>query len=291
MLQSTGQTLLEDVLRRVTIRAGSFIVTIYGDVVEPRGGELWMGNLIEICDAVGISETLVRTAVSRLVSAGQLTSEKVGRRSYYRLTKNAQREFAEASRILFRPVPETKGWLFAVGPEQNGGGEPADGFVKVGPNIYAAPDLGNGWPDGGAVFRAETVHGLEKLPDFARTHWDVAGFGASYKAFIKAFTPLKVLLDQEQGLPGHDSLVLRLALVHAYRMIALRDPRLPKAALGEDWPGEEARLLFGDLYLRLSTRADAFVARSLVNAGGALTEDSTVVCGRRESLSNIFTTI
>ena len=53
-------------------RAAAFIVTIYGDVVEPRGGATWIGNLIEICAAVGISETLVRTAVSRLVSAGQL---------------------------------------------------------------------------------------------------------------------------------------------------------------------------------------------------------------------------
>ncbi|TXI06996.1 MAG: PaaX family transcriptional regulator, partial [Rhizobium sp.] len=67
------------------IKAASFIVTIYGDVVEPRGGVVWIGNLIEACKCVGITETLVRTAVSRLVTAGQLVGEREGRRSYYRL--------------------------------------------------------------------------------------------------------------------------------------------------------------------------------------------------------------
>lgn len=38
-----------------------FIVTLYGDMVEPRG-RLWMGNIVETYVTVGISETLVRTA-------------------------------------------------------------------------------------------------------------------------------------------------------------------------------------------------------------------------------------
>ena len=68
------------------LRAASFIVTIYGDVVEPRGGLLWMGTLIEVCARAGISETRVRTAVSRLVAAGRLEGTREGRRSFYRLT-------------------------------------------------------------------------------------------------------------------------------------------------------------------------------------------------------------
>ena len=52
-------------------RAPAFLVTLYGDVVEPRGGTLWMGSLIECCAMHGLSESLVRTAVSRLVGAGR----------------------------------------------------------------------------------------------------------------------------------------------------------------------------------------------------------------------------
>ena len=64
----TIATLLED----LRLTAASFIVTIYGDVALPRGEVLWMGSLIGVCARVGISENLVRTAVSRLVAAGRL---------------------------------------------------------------------------------------------------------------------------------------------------------------------------------------------------------------------------
>lgn len=71
--------LVSRILSSAQPRASSFIVTIYGDVVEPRGNVLWMGTLIECCARHGISESLVRTAVSRLVAAGRLEGERIGR--------------------------------------------------------------------------------------------------------------------------------------------------------------------------------------------------------------------
>ena len=70
-----------DIIKSEPPHAARFIVTIYGDIAEPRSGELWMGSLIELCGAVGISESLVRTAVSRLVSAEQLVGQRKGRRT------------------------------------------------------------------------------------------------------------------------------------------------------------------------------------------------------------------
>ncbi|PII39244.1 hypothetical protein T190_08555, partial [Sinorhizobium meliloti CCBAU 01290] len=101
-----GSRIIRPILDETPLRAASFIVTIYGDVVEPRGGAIWIGNLIEICAGVGISETLVRTAVSRLVAAGQLAGEREGRRSFYRLTDAARAEFAAAARVIFGPPEE-----------------------------------------------------------------------------------------------------------------------------------------------------------------------------------------
>ena len=95
------------------LRAAGFIVTLYGDVVEPRGGLLWMGTLVEVCGLVGISETRVRTAVSRLVAAGRLEGMRAGRLSYYRLTEAARREFAEAAALVFDPPPRPARWLIA----------------------------------------------------------------------------------------------------------------------------------------------------------------------------------
>ena len=38
------------------LNAAAFIVTVYGDIVVPRGGMLWTGTLIDLCARVGISE-------------------------------------------------------------------------------------------------------------------------------------------------------------------------------------------------------------------------------------------
>lgn len=74
-----GDEAIARLLAGVELRSAPFIVTIYGDVVVPRGGVLWTGTLIDICARVGINESLVRTAVSRLVAAGSLrVREPVG---------------------------------------------------------------------------------------------------------------------------------------------------------------------------------------------------------------------
>ena len=97
-------------------RAPAFIVTLYGDAIEPRGGTLWMGDLVSCCAEQGISESLVRTAVSRLVAAGKLLGERIGRKSFYRLTDQAQAEFRSASKVLYTPPPMARGWLLALKP-------------------------------------------------------------------------------------------------------------------------------------------------------------------------------
>ena len=154
-------------------RAAGFIVTIYGDVVEPRGGVLWMGNLIEICQAVGINESLVRTAVSRLVSAGQLLGERGGRRSFYRLTDEARVEFLQAAKTLFDPAPAPERWIILPRPEAE---QEAvllrQGFTAAGAFLIG-PDRGREFKFPGPVFRAEAVDGFEELCGFAAKYWDL----------------------------------------------------------------------------------------------------------------------
>lgn len=115
-LAVTGTQWLPLLQQRLTTRAPAMIVTIYGDIVVPRGGVLWMGTLVEICAHLGISETLVRTAVSRLVAAEQLVGERDGRRSYYRLASGARTEFAAAARLLYGPQVGAEGFLIHHAP-------------------------------------------------------------------------------------------------------------------------------------------------------------------------------
>jgi len=119
--QDLIRSLVDEFADRRPLRAGAFIVTLYGDAVVPRGGSLWIGNVIEACGAVGISETLVRTAVSRLVAAGRLDGLRIGRRSFYRLTEAARLEFERAAAVLYAAAPaeDATAWTPLLAP--NGG--------------------------------------------------------------------------------------------------------------------------------------------------------------------------
>ena len=150
-MQNPRQITVAALVEPGELRAAGFIVTLYGDVVEPRGGLLWMGNLVEVCALVGISETRVRTAVSRLVAAGRLEGMRDGRRSYYRLTEAARREFAAAAALVFAPPPRPAGWLIAEG-------EAAPGFAALGGGLMIGPDAGAP-PAGRAGLRRELAAG------------------------------------------------------------------------------------------------------------------------------------
>ena len=108
---SSVSEIVADLVQVLPLRAAGFIVTLYGDAVVPRGGAVWIGTIIETCAAVGISETLVRTAVSRLVASGQLEGWRRGRRSFYRLSDGAQAEVEAAGRLIYGP-PEPWRWRF-----------------------------------------------------------------------------------------------------------------------------------------------------------------------------------
>lgn len=279
---------LGDVLADFQPTATSFIVTIYGDVVEPRGGVLWMGTLIDICAAVGVSETLVRTAVSRLVAAGQLAGEREGRRSFYRLTQAARGDFASAAKILFDPPSPGQGWLIVTHNATDDERLSRAGFATLGPGVCIGPDRPNGrTPVPGLTFRAEVAQGAANLPEFAAAHWDLAQHAAAYQAFLDRFEPLVQVLEAApvSACMGRLALVARLALVHAYRVAVLRDPRLPEAALPEGWPGVTAREVFARLYLGLSALADSHIGTYFEHASGQLPVATPTTRHRLECLT------
>jgi phenylacetic acid degradation operon negative regulatory protein len=249
-------------------RAARFIVTIYGDAVVPRGGILWMGTLIEIANAAGLSESLVRTAVSRLVAAGQLDGERVGRRSYYRLTDRARIEFSAADSVLFSGQSDAAGWVFFI-PE-NPDRPPPEGFLPIAKGVCLGPDrIGKAMPSG-LVFRSTLAEGAQMLPGYLGQYWDLAGVSDAYRRMIDRFAPLADLITAGAVLSPRDSLVARLLLVDDFRAAVLQDPRLPPDALPADWPSQAARALFAFLYLSLTPQADSHIGTVFREASGLL---------------------
>ncbi|MFN3955028.1 MAG: PaaX family transcriptional regulator C-terminal domain-containing protein [Pararhodobacter sp.] len=271
----------------IPLRAAGFIVTLFGDAVVPRGGEVWTGNIIATSAALGISETLVRTALSRLVAAGRLESRRTGRRSYYRLSPDAGPEFEAAARSIYGSEPQC-GWRFVFLPEGQAESLMAqlerNGYARLRQQLAVGPDRLPPPPDA-LSFTAAPEEGLTHLPAFAASAWDLAAHADAYAGFIAHFTPLA----HATTLPPAEALTARLLLVHAYRHVLLRDPRLPLRALPPDWSGHAARQLFARCYLALSDAAERHIAATFQAMDGPLPRRTAATEAPLQTLRRLLT--
>lgn len=279
---------LQGLIAAEPLRAASMVVTIYGDVVAPRGGVLWMGFLIGICAEIGISETLARTAVSRLVASGQIIGERQGRRSYYRMTDAAQAEFAGVALALFGP--STTGRNFLIAKENPDIDLVRRGFAPLSPGLMIGPER-EGEAIAGLLFRAAPVDLGDEIRDFAASTWDLETHAEAWRAFIARYEPVAEAFSRARRREGVTCLMLRLILVHHYRGIFLRDPKLPDIALPKAWPGHEARRLFLRLYTQLSGAADSYIGENLVDENGPLPAVTEVTERRLAMVEEAFSEV
>ncbi|MEQ8654391.1 MAG: PaaX family transcriptional regulator C-terminal domain-containing protein [Kiloniellales bacterium] len=296
-VEQQARSLLAAFAARRPLGAGSFIVTLYGDAIVPRGGRVWLGNVIAVCAEVGISETLVRTAVSRLVSAGHLEGVRDGRRSFYSLTDSSLRAFDAAADVIYGGPrsPDGDCWSLLVLP--GSGMEEAArrrlakdsyGFLGPGLALRAGPAGAEETLPGALQFDAR-LHGeisRKALADLAAEAWSLAGLADRYQAFCERFAPLEHALSHAGGDAQRTplALALRLLLVHDYRHLVLDDPALPADLLPADWQGPQAQGLFASLYKRLDAQADRAIDTAFVDASGPLTVDKGILDKRREAL-------
>lgn len=276
MKDSTDQTIAP--LVQDPPRATSFIVTLYGDLVEPRGGTIWMGSVIDICAAVGLTETHVRTSVSRLVANGQLEGMKVGRRSYYRLTDSAQQDFASAARTIYAPpVEPATSWVWVMAPTGLADALRRRGFATVGPDIYLGPDRELTGLAVTATWRCPIAEGA--LQSVVRKYWDIDAAARVWTDFIHMFGR-----KDFASLDPEECLIQRLMLVHHFRFALRSDPNLPIDAVGPNWPGLAARRLFAEIYCGLSQRADQATSSMLVRLEGPVPQETDATIARLRAL-------
>ncbi|MDX1737006.1 MAG: PaaX family transcriptional regulator C-terminal domain-containing protein [Alphaproteobacteria bacterium] len=270
------------------LRAGSFIITLYGDAILPRNGEVWMGDIIQLCDQVGINESLVRTAMSRLVSKNRIVGTKQGRKSYYRLSDSSRSEFHNASpQIYSAPVANTATWTFVLNlntanredlkrkMERIGFGDPVHGlFAKPGNcenELYYV--FGNDLKDyEGMIFTANLKDVFKQLPDpleFSRG-WNLEFLREQFDGFIEKYAPLHAAMMTQNNLEDLESLLIREILVHEYRRIIFKYPRLPHYLLPENYPAMRAFEIFSDLYRLLLPPSETYINTHFENDFGNL---------------------
>ncbi|MGH9000896.1 MAG: phenylacetic acid degradation operon negative regulatory protein PaaX, partial [Acidimicrobiia bacterium] len=103
LLQKRCDLLIQRFRARPDASARTLLVTVFGDSVEPHGGEVWIGSLLRLVEPLGINERLARTSLNRLVREDLLATRRHGRRSFYSVTPTARNDFGRAERLIYHP--------------------------------------------------------------------------------------------------------------------------------------------------------------------------------------------
>lgn len=275
------------------ISGTSLIISLYGDALSHRGGEVWLGSLSALLEALGFGDRFVRTSVFRLQKEGWLDVEKIGRRSYYRVTDQGMRQFRHAeSKIYLSEQPAWDGkWelLLLENAEKTERTRLKKelgwlGFGQIASNLMAAPThaqtdvpalLGELNASEQAIyFRADYPYDRSEqtLRQMVANCWSLNEVASYYHEFIVSFRPLMTLLREadDPALTPLRCFQIKLLLIHFFRRVVLKDPLLPDALLPAQWEGQIARNLCINIYQRVDRAATDYVSALAETTIGAL---------------------
>ena len=256
----------------------TFILSLYGHYVLPRGGEIWIGSLIRALAALDFKAGAVRALVSRMKRRGLLESRRLGRRSFYRLTDLGLKEVHRGGEQLSSPVEYEwdERWTVVTYsiPEKHRGLRDAlrrslnwRGFGALASGIWISPrplspEAEREWQALGVweyleIFRAEHVGPRDPRALVAHAWPQLSMLGDRYRAYVAAYEPVlrrfeAGLLDDEECFAAH------LRSLINFVAITLGDPSLPSSLLPEDWPRPPAQLLFEEIKQALAEPAERF---------------------------------
>jgi phenylacetic acid degradation operon negative regulatory protein len=273
-------------------RAPSLIINVWGDAIGPHGGAGMLPGLIRLLAPFGINERLVRTSVFRLAREGWLKAKPVGRRSLYRLTADGARRFEQAYRRIYASPGENwdDTWEIVIAdgltPRQRHALREElgwEGFGTFTPGVYvrpaqapsSVPRIAKALDVGSRIVTARARDdgslGGQSLASAVPRAWDLVGISANYRRFLRRFGGV---IDRFRVASGNHEpeqcFVVRTLLIHEFRRVLLRDPRLPAALLPLAWPGEAAYALCRDFYRLTHRSAERHLAAVLEGPRGAL---------------------
>jgi phenylacetic acid degradation operon negative regulatory protein len=290
-VQSTTKTLLDEFRSRPTMRAGSLIITVFGDAVLPRGGTVWIGSLIRALTDFGVSERLVRTSVFRLTRDNWLEVDQVGRRSYYSLTKDGVRRFEQATqRIYGEPRQSWSGdWCLVLLADLDAEQKEAVrkelgwlGFGAISTNVLAHPSpamsevertlkqIGTGRDL--VVMQGRTLGKNQDDAMRALVHksWNLDEIDQRYEEFIAQYRPVFKAVGKGRSCDDRTAFHIRTLMIQEYRRVLLRDPLLPAEMLPAGWHGTAAYQLCRNLYRLIYSQADSFMTDEFETADGPI---------------------
>ena len=227
-------------------RVWSLLVTIFGDLAQDESAEFGGGMLGNMMALIGLRPESARVALHRLRRDGWIDSRRIGRRVRYRLTDRGRAESAAASRLIYsaRPLAD-EAWLVLFDPGCGAGESPGNG-VWISPTVLLTSD-----PAAHADALRMPLDTETTLPDWmAKRVCD--------ERLLEQASDLAMRLDRLEGLvsagprPGPiETAALRVLIVHDWRRIVLKLPRLPDHVFPRCWQGPACRAQVAALLARL----------------------------------------
>ena len=252
------------------------MLTLYGDYVRHKGGEIGIGSLIKLLANFGLSEQAIRSAVSRMCRMGLLKARRKDGKSYYSLTEEGASLISKgAQRIFERKENKWDGlWSTVVYFIPEGKREARDqlrqelGWMGYGP-LSTASWISPHDSSKEVEELAEKLKVREYVQIFQsqqccadgrsllRRSWNLERIHQKYTNFIKEYRPRlekhQKRLQAGEAIKPSECFVERFQLIDEYRRLPYFDPDLPEELLPADWLRAEARSLF-DEYHDLLTR-------------------------------------
>ncbi|HEY0447775.1 PaaX family transcriptional regulator C-terminal domain-containing protein [Actinophytocola sp.] len=251
--------------------ARSLLTTVLGEFVLPSGTPVWTATLVDVLGLFGVEEKAARQALARTAAEGWLSSDRVGRRVRWSLTRPGRRLLAEGAERIYgfgssgRPwdgrwlvllvsVPETMRDLrhkLRTRLSWAGFGSPTAG-VWITPHLGAESDakliLDELDLSGQAMSFLANYGALGQERDMVASAWNLTEVSERYDTFVAEFAALA---------PDSPDAVLRAQtlLVHEWRRFPFLDPQLPPDLLPTQWPGTTAATLFNEKHHDWRTRA------------------------------------
>jgi phenylacetic acid degradation operon negative regulatory protein len=234
------------------------LITVLGDYVRPARQPAPTSAFIDALGRLGVEEDACRKALVRASADGWLVSSRRGRYTWWQLSP-AFEQFLNigASRILGFTATQPhwdRRWLMVLArvAESNR----ADryllntrmawaGFGRPAPGVWVSTHTDRvqevqlvldevGVREHAQMFLSEHLTSGCELPTLVRQAWNLDEIEQEYERFIAGFTSAS----------SDDPIVRFTRLMHAWRLLVLADPALPRELLPNGWSGIRAAQLF-----------------------------------------------
>lgn len=239
------------------LRVWSVIITFFGDAIVPRGGSVSAKTVQTLLARMGIEAGAVRTAFSRLSNDGWVVREKRGRSSFYRLSKTGLQPFAEATDLIYAPLPAAPSndgrWKLSLSEasyplpriERLSGGCGADG--EGDPNDF------------------ELVGTVRAIPRWMKQMHCSDAHHQAYATLMQAFAPV-----QPEQMSNEEAMAIRCLLIHEWRRILFQFDAVPPDFWTDDWPQAACHAFVSQLYGLLLPASERWMTEVANGLDGAL---------------------